>query len=49
MTKFSMETVNIPMTQDSLHVEITDENNAHHFLRYQGYWSLWIHPTRPNS
>jgi hypothetical protein len=22
------------------HVEITIEDNAHHFLQFQGYWSL---------
>jgi hypothetical protein len=33
----------------SLHVEITNEDNAHHFLWYQGYCSLWIHSTRPNK
>jgi hypothetical protein len=35
------------MTQDSSHFEITNEDNAHHFIRYQGYCSLWIHSTRP--
>jgi len=24
-------------------------DNAHHFLLYQGYWWLWIHSTKPNS
>jgi hypothetical protein len=33
----------------SSHVEIIDEDNAHYFLRYQGYCSLSIHLTRPNS
>jgi hypothetical protein len=33
MIKFAVETANIPMTQESSHVEITNENNAHHFLR----------------
>jgi hypothetical protein len=29
----------------SSHVEITNEDNAHHFLPYQGYYrSLRIHP-----
>jgi hypothetical protein len=28
------------------HVEIANEN-AHYFLRYQGYYSLWIHSTKP--
>jgi hypothetical protein len=27
-----METADIPMTQDSSHVEITNEDTAHHFL-----------------
>jgi hypothetical protein len=39
----------IPISQESLHVEITDEDNTHHFLRCQGYCSLWAHSTRPNS
>jgi hypothetical protein len=26
--------------KDSMHVEITNEDNAHHFLRYQEYCSL---------
>jgi len=29
--------------KDSSYVEIANGNNAHHFLRYQGYCSLWIH------
>jgi hypothetical protein len=33
--------------KDSSHAEITHEDNAHHFLRYQGYCSLWIHSARP--
>jgi hypothetical protein len=32
MTKFSLETANIPMIQESLHVEITTEENAYNFL-----------------
>jgi hypothetical protein len=36
-TKFAMGTANIPMIQEILHVEITIEDNAHHFLQYQGY------------
>jgi len=36
MTKFVMETANIPMTQESLHVRITNEDNTHHFLQYKG-------------
>jgi hypothetical protein len=31
-TKFSLETANIPMTQESLHVKITNEDNAYNFL-----------------
>jgi hypothetical protein len=49
MMKFTMESAYIPMTQESLHVEITNEDNAHHFLSYQGYCSLCIHFTRPDS
>jgi hypothetical protein len=33
-----METANSPMTQDRLHVEITNEDNSHHFHQYQGYF-----------
>jgi len=29
--------------KQSSHVEITNEESAHHFLRYQGYCSLWMH------
>jgi hypothetical protein len=36
MTKFAMETADIPMTQQSLHVEITNEGNAHHFFNIKG-------------
>jgi hypothetical protein len=32
MTKFEMETTNTPMTQESLHVKITNEDNTHHFF-----------------
>jgi hypothetical protein len=35
--------------KESSHVEITDEDNAHHFLRYEGCYSLWIHSMRPKS
>jgi len=38
-----------PTAQESLHVEIINDDNAHHFLQYQGYYSLLIHSTRPNS
>jgi hypothetical protein len=40
MTKFAVETANVSMTQESLHVEIENEGNAHHFLQYQEYCSL---------
>jgi hypothetical protein len=33
-------TADIPMTQDSSHVEITKEDNSRHFLRYQVYYPL---------
>jgi len=36
MTKFAMETANIPTIQESLHVKIINEVNAHHFIQYQG-------------
>jgi len=48
-TKFARETPDIPMIQESSHIKLTNKDNAHHCLQYQGYWSLWIHPTRPNS
>jgi hypothetical protein len=48
-TKFAMEKADIPTTQDSSHVKITNEDIAHHFLRCQGYCSLWIHSARLNS
>jgi hypothetical protein len=35
----NLETADIPMTQQSSHVEITNEDNAHHVLPYQGYCS----------
>jgi len=35
--------------EESSHVEITNEDDSHHFLRCEGYYSLWIHSTRPNS
>jgi hypothetical protein len=31
------------------HVDITNEDSDHHFVQYQGYCSLLIHSTRPNS
>jgi hypothetical protein len=49
MTKFAVETADIPMNFESLFVKITNEDNDHHFLQYQGYCSLWIHFTRLNS
>jgi len=48
MTKFAMETTNIPTTQENLHVKITNEASAHHLLLYHGYYSLWINSTRPD-
>jgi hypothetical protein len=48
-TKFTIETANILTIQGSSHVEITNKDTVRHFLRYQGYCSLWIHSTRPNS
>jgi hypothetical protein len=36
----------IPTTHGSSHVEITNEDNDHHFLRYQGY-SLLLQSTIP--
>jgi hypothetical protein len=41
-TEFSLETAHIPTIRGSSHVEITNEENAHHFLRYQ------VHSTRPS-
>jgi hypothetical protein len=32
MTQFAMETATIPTTQESSHVEITDEENTPYFL-----------------
>jgi hypothetical protein len=40
MTQFAMGTADIPTTQESLRVEIANEENAHHFVPYQGYCSL---------
>jgi hypothetical protein len=36
MTNFAMETANVPMTQESFHVEIANENNAYHFILQEG-------------
>jgi hypothetical protein len=38
--KFVIEAADIPTTHESSHIEITKEDNAHHFLRYHGYCSL---------
>jgi hypothetical protein len=38
--KSPMVTADITMTRESSHVGITNEDNANHFLRYQGYCSL---------
>jgi hypothetical protein len=32
MTELAMETANIPMTQESLRVKITNEDNAYYLL-----------------
>jgi len=44
-----MKTPDIPMIQESLHLGIINEDNAHCFLWYQGYCSLWIRSTKPNN
>jgi hypothetical protein len=31
------------------HILTPNYGNVHHFLRYQGYCSLWIHSTRPDN
>jgi hypothetical protein len=49
LTKFATETAVISMTQGSLHVEIANEDIAHNFFQYQGYRSLLIYSTRPDS
>jgi hypothetical protein len=33
-------TADTTITQQSSHIEITYEDNVHHFLRYQGYCSV---------
>jgi hypothetical protein len=38
------ETACIPTTQESLHVRITNEDSADHFLQYQRYCSLEFIP-----
>jgi hypothetical protein len=35
--------------KERTHVKYTTEDNAHHFLQYQGHYSLLIHSTRPHS
>jgi hypothetical protein len=35
-----MEKADIPMAQESSHDDITNEENGHHFLQYQGYCLL---------
>jgi hypothetical protein len=40
LCKFAKETADIPATQESSHAEITDDENVHHSLRYQGSCSL---------
>jgi hypothetical protein len=44
ITKFSMETDDVSTTQEMSHVEITNEENVHHFLLYQGYCTLEFIP-----
>jgi hypothetical protein len=44
-----METTDIPTSQESSHVEITNEYSAHHLLRHRGYSSLWIHQKTKQS
>jgi len=38
-----------PQDPKRSHVEITNENNVHHFVRYQGNCLLLIHSTNPDS
>jgi hypothetical protein len=49
MTKFPIETGDTSKPLESSHVEITTEDTAHHFLRCQGYYSLWIQSTRQST
>jgi len=44
-----MVTSDIHTTQESSHVEITNEDNAHHFIRYQGFCSLIPHGQTVNQ
>jgi hypothetical protein len=48
---FAVETVEIPSTQESSHVEVTNNVDAHHFPRYQGYchFELITHGKRVNQ
>jgi len=48
-TKLATETADISTTQENPQGEITNEDNAYHFLLYQEYWSLLIPFTKPNS
>jgi hypothetical protein len=34
-TKFAMKMVDISTTQETLHIEVTNEENPHYFLQYQ--------------
>jgi len=39
VTQFAKEIAHIHMAQKSSHVEMTNEDSAHHFIRCQGYRS----------
>jgi hypothetical protein len=45
--KVCLETVHIPTIQENYHVEITNEDNVHHLLPFQGQCSILILFTRP--
>jgi len=49
MTKYAMETAHIYTTQESLHVKITNEGDAHDFLQNKESCSLQINSTWYNS
>jgi len=49
MTKFAMETANISTTQESLHVQIINEDIAHHFLLISRIMLCLNYSTRANS